>query len=239
MGTKSDGIRAVRNNNPGNIEKNPEWQGLMPLAEMTDAQRNEPRFAVFKSPIWGFRAMQRNLITYQDKRRAADGSVIDSIREAITRWAPPTRKLPDGTVVKENDTEAYIKRVCKLTGRQDAETIDFHKYEDSAPIVKAIATVECGGWFFDDKDLEAGLRLAGVPPPVKELVQSRTVQAATVATAATSISIVADNVKDVVPVTNLIREVAEYAPTVAGVLVLGVLVYIVYCRFDDMRREKR
>lgn len=234
-----DNIRAVRNNNPGNIEKNPEWQGLMPVEEMTDAQRNEPRFAIFKSPIWGFRAMQRNLITYQDKRRAADGSVIDTIREAITRWAPPKRKLADGSEVVENNTEAYIKRVCQLTGKQDVETIDFHKYEDSAPIVKAIATVECGGWFFDDKDLEAGLRLAGVPPPAKALVESRTVKAATVATAATSISIVAENVKDVVPVTNLIREVAEYAPTVAGVLVICVLIAIVYYRFDDMRREKR
>lgn len=225
----SDSIRAVRNNNPGNIEKGASWQGLMPLDEQTDAQRNEERFAVFKSPQWGFRAMAITLITYYDKRKAADGSKIDTIAEAINRWAPPV----------ENATQAYIGAVDKAHPRQAHGVFNFHDYEDLAPLVKAIATHECGGWFFEDADLEAGLRLAGVPPPAKALTQSRTIKAATVATAATSISVIADNVKDVVPVTNLIREVAEYAPTVAGILVLCILVAIVYYRWDDMRRERR
>lgn len=232
-----DSIRAVRNNNPGNIEKNPEWQGLMPLEEMTDAQRNESRFAVFKSPTWGFRAMGRNLITYQDKRRAADGSVIDTVREIITRWAPPKRQLPDGTFVVENDTEAYIKRVCALTGFEDSDTLDMHLYAHVAPVVKAIATVECGGWFFDDAELEEGMRLAGVVKQ-KALAESSTIKATTVATAATGLGLVAEAVQQIAPATGVIREVASYAPQAAMAFVIILGCYVIYKLYSDWKRQQ-
>ena len=94
-------------------------------------------------------------------------------------------------------------------------------------------------WFFDDADLEAGLRLAGVEPPAKALTESRTVKAATVAAAATSLSVISEVVTDVQPMTGLIREIAEYAPAAAGVLVVCILAAIVYYRYDDWRRAVR
>lgn len=223
-----DNVRAVRNNNPGNIVKGEPWQGLMPTNEMTPDQSAEQRFCVFKSPQWGFRAMAVTLITYYDARKAKDGSRIDTIAEVITRWAPPN----------ENDTVAYIRAVEKAHVKGQ-DTIDMHNYNDLAPLVKAIAIHECGGWFFDDHDLEAGLRMAGVPPPAQALVQSRTVKAATVAGAFTSISVVADIVKDVQPLQGLVAEIAQFAPTVAGVLVLVFVGAIIYFRYDDWKREKR
>lgn len=219
----SSGVRAVRNNNPGNIEKGAPWQGLMPANEMTPDQADEHRFCVFQSPKWGFRALARILITYQDKHD------IHTIAAAIARWAP----------MSENDTKAYVNHVCQLTGRLFNETLDFHNYDDLAPVAKAIATHECGGWFFDDSDLEEGMRLAGVMPPPKALTNSRTVQAATAASMVTGASLVAETVSQLTPATSLIREVSAYAPTVAGVLVLGVLFVIIYYRFDDWKRAKR
>lgn len=154
--TTTDKVRAVRNNNPGNIEKSKDpWQGLQKPADMTPEQRAEKRFAVFAAPKWGFRAIARTLITYQDKKKAKDGSKIDTIEEAIDRWAPPS----------ENDTEAYVKGVDRGHPKRRADHLDFHKYEDLAPLVKGIAIREAGGWYWDDEDLDAGLALAGAERP--------------------------------------------------------------------------
>ena len=83
--------RGLRNNNPLNIRRNnTKWQGL---AE----EQNDKSFFVFVAPEWGYRAALRTLQNYQRMYR------LTTIREWITRWAPPC----------ENDTENYIKFVCK------------------------------------------------------------------------------------------------------------------------------
>jgi hypothetical protein len=216
-------IRAVRNSNPGNVERGDPWQGIATLAEMTDEQRDEKRFVVFKAPKWGFRAIARILIVYQDKYH------IRTIGGAINRWAPP----------KENDTAAYIKSVCLMTKRGSTEVLDFHAWEDLYPVVKAIAIHESGGWWFEQRDLEAGLRLAGVEPPAKALVASRTIKTATVATAATGVSMIAEITQQVAPTMTFVRQVADFAPWVAGALVLVLLGAIIYYRVDDWQRAAR
>lgn len=230
MTTENSQVRAVRCNNPGNIERagGNKWQGLMPLSEMTDEQRNEQRFCVFKSPKWGFRALERTLITYQDKRRADDGSIIDTVTDIILRWAPP----------KENDTEAYIKSVCKQTGFTRNQTLDLHTYADSAPLVKAIAVHECGGWFFSQDDLDSGLRLAGVEKPPSALVQSPPVRATTVAASATGLGLIAEAAGQIAPATSLAREVADYAPTAAAIIVLIALGLTAFYLWDQWRKAQ-
>ena len=220
---KSDSIRAVRNNNPGNIERGAKWQGLTPLAEMSDEQRDEKRFAVFKSPKWGFRALLRTLITYQDKYD------VNAIGSTINRWAPPS----------ENDTRAYVRHVCELSGRSADEPLNYHEWKDARPVVKAIATHECGGWFFDEKDLDAGLRLAGVEKPPEALAKSRTVQAAAIGGTATGLGFVAEIAGQITPAASIAREVADYAPTAAAVIVLVVLAAVIWYRYDDWRRAAR
>lgn len=217
-----DKIRAVRNNNPGNIERGDPWKGLMKREDMNIDQASEGRFCVFKSPQWGFRAIAVLLDNYQDLYG------INTSDGVIDRWAPSS----------ENDTGSYKRHVAKLTGRPGNAILNMQEYDDLAPLVKAIAIHECGGWYFDDADLEAGLRLAGVQKPATTLSQSRTIKAATVASAITSISIVGDVVDNITPVTGLIREVAEYAPTVAGIAVLCLLGAIVYYKFDEWRRAR-
>jgi hypothetical protein len=189
-GTKTEDsarVRAVRNNNPGNIEKGDPWQGLMREADMSDAQKAEMRFCVFAAPKWGLRALARTLIKYFDKYKK------NTIRNIIRRWAPP----------KENDTNAYIAHVCRLTGFEADEVLDLHSYDHAGKLAKAIATHEAGGWFFEARDLDEGLRLAGIEPPAKPLAESRTMKAAAGGTASIGIGVMAETVEALNPALDL------------------------------------
>ncbi|MFG8081199.1 structural protein [Pseudomonas aeruginosa] len=148
--------RGIRNSNPGNIERNAtRWQGMA-------AQQSDARFITFSAPEWGIRAIARTLITYQDKRRARDGSRIDSVREIIERWAPPN----------ENNTAAYSRAVASVLGiGPDDETVDVYRYQTMEQLVRAIIRHENGpgpydGGWYDDAVIERGLALAGIVPGV-------------------------------------------------------------------------
>ncbi len=221
-----DRIRAVRCNNPCNIERNPKnvWQGLMPEDIMEPEQLAEKRFCVFSSSKWGFRAAAVLLIKHQDR----DGA--HTIAQHITIWAPPG----------ENDTKGYIARVCSLTGFYDTQFLDLQTYEHLAPLVKAMATVECGGWFFDDLDRDAGLRLAGVEAPTPSLTNSRTIQASTIGGGvATATATASQLLQQSRPALDIWREIADYGPWVAIALFVAVIGYIVYRRIDDHYRAIR
>ncbi|EIX4100636.1 hypothetical protein G9X50_20080 [Cronobacter sakazakii] len=149
--------RGIRNNNPGNLDRGSPWQGLV-------NNPSEPRFCTFKDPVWGIRALAVTLITYHDKRRAKDGSSIDTISEVIERWAPPN----------ENDTAAYIREVAKAVGVTPDMVIDLHDYDTLRPLVEAIIRHENGrgplktlnSWYASEV-IEEGLRRAGVVKAVK------------------------------------------------------------------------
>ena len=148
--------RGIRNNNPGNIEWGSPWQGLRPQNERTDN-----RFAQFTDPVFGIRALACVLITYQDKRWAANGSKIDSVKEIIERWAPSF----------ENNTQAYANSVAALLEGvgPDDEVVDVHNFDHLRPIVEGIIRHENGrgplktenSWY-TAAQIEEGLRRAGV-----------------------------------------------------------------------------
>ena len=87
--------RGLRNNNPLNIRRSGDkWQGLRVLQE-------DKSFFQFQTMAYGWRAAFRLLChTYYGKYK------LRTIRDIITRWAPP----------KENNTEAYIRRVTDRIG---------------------------------------------------------------------------------------------------------------------------
>lgn len=150
-------IRGIRNNNPGNIDrvKGVRWQGELPLAEQ---EKRDPRFVVFEGPEWGIRAIARVLITYQDKRRAKDGSKIDTIAEVIARWAPDD----------ENDTRRYAEYVSRAMRMSAKGLIDVYKWDEIRALVCSIISYECGGpvsSFYDDATIDNGLIKAGLKPP--------------------------------------------------------------------------
>ncbi|NYT44611.1 hypothetical protein H0A64_07195 [Alcaligenaceae bacterium] len=150
--------RGIRNNNPGNLEWGDPWQGLVP-----PSQRTDKRFCQFESPALGIRALARTLITYYDKRKARDGSRIDTVREIIERWAPAF----------ENNVDAYTaqvgKALCSDCERPGDIVVDMHDYEQLRIVVEAIIKHENGpgplrtanGWY-DAGTIKEALRLAGV-----------------------------------------------------------------------------
>lgn len=171
--------RGIRNNNPGNIEWGSPWQGLVPRDRATD-----PRFCQFTDPAYGIRALAVVLLTYYDKRKARDGSRIDSVREVIERWAPPS----------ENNTTAYAKQVAAvLNVDPNSETLNLHDYATLRGIVEGIIRHENGNpdsygvapfnnanqWYSDDV-IDEGLRRAGVVKP-QPAVNRATVTATSVA----------------------------------------------------------
>lgn len=138
-------IRAVRNNNPGNIRIGTAWAGLMPRAQMNPDQAAETEFCVFEAPKWGFRAMAEIFHTYFLK----DG--IKTLRQAITRWAPPS----------ENNTDAYVADVCggfSPPAKPD-DPFPFTSDVMMAPLLTRVSIHEVGSWAFQPQDVLDGIRL--------------------------------------------------------------------------------
>ena len=79
-----------RNYNPGNLRPSSAYQWNGEVGQ-------NGGFVIFDSPEMGTRALTKNLYTSQETH----GN--NTVREIITRWAPPS----------ENDTDAYVKKVSK------------------------------------------------------------------------------------------------------------------------------
>lgn len=102
--------RGIRNNNPGNLEDTGiNWHGI---AE----PRNDGRFLRFTDPVYGIRAMARNLHTYATKHS------IDSVGGIINRWAPSHGRF-DGSSYR-NNTGAYAAHVADHLGVRATDKID-------------------------------------------------------------------------------------------------------------------
>lgn len=226
--------RGIRNNNPGNLEWGEPWQGLVPPAQQTD-----PRFCQFVSPVYGIRAMARVLITYQDKRRAEDGSRIDTVREIVARWAPSF----------ENNTNAYTQQVANAvctgagscTGPDDP-SLSLHDYKTLRPIVEAIIRHENGpggvksdNTWYTPAEIEEGLRLAGVQPtvaaPAGVPVTKETVGATT--TAAIGVAQLAEVAPQIVAAldkSNTDLSSGSIVRIVLGLLTIAFAVFIAYAQ---------
>lgn len=157
--------RGIRNNNPGNITHNvtrnvARWWGQ-------SLTQNDKHFVEFVDPVWGIRAIAKTLMTYQERRLAADGGRIDSVREIISRWAPSI----------ENNTDAYVWHVAKfLAVDPDAPVVDVSDYRTMRTLVQAIITHENGrgprsdGAWYPDYVITDSLVAAGfvLPEPAAE-----------------------------------------------------------------------
>ena len=222
--------RGVRLNNPLNMEFGQHYQGEIEPS-------SDSRFAQFKDAPHGFRATAKDF-----KTKARKG--VNTVRKLVSVWAPPKNNRGQF----ENDTEAYIHRVCRQLEITDRTPVDLTKYEDARSIMKAMSVVEQGGWFFKDADLDKGLAMAGILPEQKPLTQSRTIQGGTVAATATVGTAAAspevlDTVKEYLPV---VREAVELAGPYMQYAKWGLLAaavvgigYVIYARWDDKRRGLR
>lgn len=114
--------RGIRNNNPGNIELNSnKWLGLS--QEQTDG-----RFAQFTTMPYGCRALLKLLSNYYRIYG------LNTVKSIINRWAPNN----------ENNTDAYVKSVCKYLNVAPNQKIDLSNIEILVSLGKAIALHENG-----------------------------------------------------------------------------------------------
>lgn len=114
--------RGIRNCNPGNVRiTKDKWQGLCPT--QTDGE-----FFQFTEMKWGYRALLRTLQNYRKRHGCR------TIADFINRWAPRT----------ENNTSAYIARVCKELGAPTTFIPDINDKGTMCALAAAISEVENG-----------------------------------------------------------------------------------------------
>lgn len=144
--------RGVRNCNPGNIDYNPRnaWVGQLGLE--LQMGRLAPRFARFDTAENGIRALGRLLLNYRgrDGMPGVGGLGIDTVREAISRWAPSN----------ENHTEAYIAAVASKLGVSADAVIDIRDPRILRVMVGSIIAHECANYRYPQAVFEEGLRRA-------------------------------------------------------------------------------
>lgn len=138
--------RGIRNNNPLNIEAraNIQWKGLAAASEMTPEQRAERRFCVFRSAVWGIRAGVLNFQAYLRRD-------LDTVREIISSWAPPS---------DNNPTENYIREVAAALDVPPDQVIDTTDPSVLLPLLKAMIRVENGEQPYTDEMILEGVTLA-------------------------------------------------------------------------------
>ena len=125
--------RGQRNNNPLNIRHSADkWQGAR-------INQTDPSFVQFTSMAYGDRAAWKVLESYWV--RFEKELIPYTVRNIISRWAPPN----------ENDTEAYIRAVTKLSGLGGNENMArplrfwyFMELNKTARLIASMACVECG-----------------------------------------------------------------------------------------------
>ena len=122
--------RGLRNNNPLNIRRNNTcWQGM-------EKEQTDESFVQFKTMAYGYRAAWRTLHTYF--YRFVSQKRAFTIANIIRRWAPPT----------ENDTEAYIRTMERLTGIGRDEKlytpVNVMSYPQLSELIAAMTIMENG-----------------------------------------------------------------------------------------------
>ena len=113
--------RGYRNNNPLNIRAGrSRWMGA--------ASSETGSFVTFLTVAYGYRAAWKLLSNYHRYYR------LWTLRQVINRWAPP----------KENNTNAYLKRVVEISGLNPDAGISFREKQKMIDLAYAMTIVENG-----------------------------------------------------------------------------------------------
>lgn len=230
----------TRLNNPGNLEWGSPWQGLVPREQSRyyrSGTSQQQRFCEFSEAAYGIRAIAVTLMTYHDKRKARDGSRIDTIQEVVERWAPAF----------ENNVRAYASHIQKVMCDEQGvcamvdEVLDFRDYHVMKGLVKGIIAHENAGYRYPDEVLDEGLRRAGFvkphAPKAKVPVNTETVAGAAIP-AASSAAILAPLVE---PVAAALRDQqvnltsGETVKVVIGLILLGAAAWVAYSQIKKRK----
>ena len=140
--------RGLQNNNPLNIRRSADrWEG-------TATTQTDKSFVQFKTLAYGYRAAWKVLESYWKHFHCTRQPF--NVKNIIGRWAPPT----------ENDTQAYIRTVLKLSGLGGQENLPQPSrgtFTDKLEkLLAAMTVVECGIPYHavDVQAIRKGYRLA-------------------------------------------------------------------------------
>lgn len=116
--------RGIRNRNPLNIRYSAanDW-----LGKLTHSKQ-DMQFEEFIDTLYGFRAGMCLIMKYIKTYG------FDTIEKIVRRWAPPS----------ENNTENYIKTVCKMTGMERDRKLWPECACQIIALARAMAFVEVG-----------------------------------------------------------------------------------------------
>lgn len=128
--------RGERNNNPGNVRHVPGvvWNGQTP-------EQRDNAFVQFTDPVYGIRAIVRILRAYENQG-------IQTLADAIDRWAPPN----------ENNSGAYVEAVCKDCNRNPDQLVSLNSIMPQ--LVVAIIRHENGENIYTADQITRGIALA-------------------------------------------------------------------------------
>ena len=138
--------RGIRNNNPGNIE----FAGQ-------EGATSDGRFAQFRTPFEGLRALSRQLLRYYDGKTT--GKQLRTVSDIVSTWAPPTK---NGKV--ENDTLAYIAHISQMLGVSPDAQINMRDPNVMTAMMNGIIQKENGrNPYGDEMVRSAGMSAIGGP----------------------------------------------------------------------------
>lgn len=137
MSSKKNKIpRGIRNNNPLNLRVGFNWIGEV-------EHPTDHAFEQFTDMKYGVRAAFKTLKSYINRHKC------NTVRKIISRWAPPV----------ENNTENYIKTVCKRAHLGENDVILFENTCVMIALFEAMCFVE-NGQEIDVADVLEGYKLA-------------------------------------------------------------------------------
>lgn len=168
-------------------------------------------FCNFISNVFGFRAGAIDLITWFDKLQ------LDTVSKIINRQAPSS----------ENNTSAYIQRVCSITGFGPDEVIKPKTYQHAYKLLYAMTTVEQGSFelYFKKWELDDGLRRAGIEDvPQTPLHKNISAVGGTLASVGTASKAVVDAYHDNQSLFQMANFPALLICLVAGAIVINEIV---------------
>lgn len=128
-------IRGIRNNNPLNIRRGDDWQGLAP-------QQTDESFCQFTDAVYGIRAGARILQNYSKRG-------VNTLEKIISAWAPAS----------ENDLASYINDVVNKTGF-DRKKIISKNAGDYSALIAAMISHENGFNPYSSDTINKGISLA-------------------------------------------------------------------------------
>lgn len=123
----------VRLNNPLNIERGDDWDGLALI------QRDE-RFATFKTPEYGFRAAYIILLRYLERED-------NTIKKIVAKWAPSF----------ENHVDGYSSFVAN---RVNKGVDDYVTFDDLPAIILAMSDFEGAKGAYNIDIVNRGISIA-------------------------------------------------------------------------------